>query len=118
MGTTNYRLNHNGQVCFLRAVINDNFDSTQRRIRVEDQADTIDLPILFHRSENRAKRVYKRQLDKEFVIYRRGFSGSDGYDFLIKVPKELTLSTTDVSRLKAIVNTYKLISKRYTIIYE
>jgi len=33
---TNYRLTHTGQVCYLKAVLNDRFDNAQRRITIED----------------------------------------------------------------------------------
>ena len=31
-----YRLKHNSQVCYLRKLLNDKFDSNQRRITIED----------------------------------------------------------------------------------
>ena len=35
---TVYRLTHNGQVCYLRAVLNDTFDPIERRITVTEEA--------------------------------------------------------------------------------
>ena len=31
-----YRLHHNGQVCYLEAVMNDHFDDSERRVYIED----------------------------------------------------------------------------------
>ena len=35
---TVYRLTHNGQVCYLRAVLNDQFDPIERRITITEEA--------------------------------------------------------------------------------
>ena len=40
---TDYRLNNNGQVCYLRAVLNDMFDPGLRRITISDTVDNIGL---------------------------------------------------------------------------
>ena len=49
---TDYRLNNNGQVCYLRAVLNDMFDPGLRRITVSDTVDNIGF-ITVHRRESR-----------------------------------------------------------------
>lgn len=114
---TNYRLSHNGQVCYLRAVLNDAFDPTQRRITLSDVAGTHEPFLLYWRSENNAKRIYRRDQSKEMILNRRGFGGTDSFDFVINIPNELNLSADDITRLKALTDTYKLVSKRYQIIY-
>jgi hypothetical protein len=111
-----YRLNHNGQVCYLRGMLNDNFDNTQRRITVEDAGTVIEPSRIFWRSEDKAKRIYLRSAYKEWIINRRGFGATGAYDFVIKIPSGLSLST-DLTRLKALANSYKLVSKRYSILF-
>lgn len=37
-----YRLSHNGQVCYLRAVLNDQFDPIERRITITDGTANMD----------------------------------------------------------------------------
>ena len=91
----NYRLWHNGQVCHLRAVLNDTFDQSERRITVDDES-----------SED----------GKAFIINRRGYGGVSGFDFWVSVPYALR-GKIDETRLAAVVSTYKLASKRWTINY-
>ncbi len=107
----NYRLRHTPQVCYLRSVLNDYFDSQLRRIEIEGVAEK-QSTIIFKRSLNRFLMVDKRP--DSLIINRRGFGGVDGFDFNILIPNDI-YNSIDINRLKAIVNTYKLASKRYTI---
>ena len=52
-----YRLWHNGQVCHLRAVLNDTFDHTERRITVDDE-DSGGL---------RGARLFTRDMDRHIL---------------------------------------------------
>lgn len=111
----NYRLNHNGQVCYLRAVINDSFDTISRRIVIEDTEELASM-IIYARSVGRWKMVTRRNSGTSLIINRRGFSGINGYDFVVKVPRSLNLSFNDEKRMSSIINAYKIASKRYLII--
>ena len=117
MAETKYKLSHNGQHCHLRGMLNDAFDKTQRRITLSDIAGTHEPFLLYQRSENKSKRIYRRDQNKELILNRRGFGGTDGFDFVINIPNELSLNADDVTRLKALTDAYKLVSKRYQIIY-
>lgn len=117
MADTNYKLVHNGQHCHLRGLLNDAFDPTQRRIFLSDVAGTHEPLLLYWRSENKAKRIYWRSENKEVILNRRGFGAVNGYDFVINVPNDLNLTTDDITRLRTLTDTYKLVSKRYQIIY-
>ena len=101
---TVYRLTHNGQVCYLRAVLNDQFDPIERRI------------TLHKREEEQAFLLPTRDTGRAFIINRRGFGGINGFDFWVNIPISL-YDTVDASRLRAIVGTYKLASKRFSINY-
>lgn len=112
-----YRLEHNGQTCYLRAVLNDMFDAGKRRITVTD----------YEQTTSEGKTIYMRELDNEtvvagrevmapLVVNRRGFVGVSGIDFMINLPAEMEGTIDDV-RLRAFVNAYKLVSKRYIINY-
>lgn len=115
---TGYRLEHNGQVCKLRGVLNDEFDPELRRIRIED-GDSLDGT-----SEGAA--VWQREMGRWVMVPRRGagyvrvhregFGGTGGYDFWVMVPDELQTAATE-TRLQAMVNMYKLAGKRFAIIY-
>lgn len=113
--TTRYRLRHNGQVCKLRGVLNDEFDPELRRITIEDSESSQLVE---------ASTVYRRDIGKwiilpirevgSTVVNRRGFDGITGFDFWINVPRVLINIQTRI-RLNSITNTYKLASKRFTI---
>lgn len=116
---TRYRLRHNGQVCKLRGVLNDEFDPELRRITIEDadsSVNNIEASTIFCRQLERWAMVPLR-CNGPLLIHREGFSGTSGYDFWVNVPEELR-SPQSETRMKAIINKYKLASKRYTIIYK
>ena len=100
-----YNLAHNSQVCYLRKALNDEFDSEQRRIRIEDGRQKQRLYI-YPRSAN--KPLY---LGKIF-LYQRGDYIDGGVDFIVVLPKDLTY---DKYKLEALVNFYKLAGKRWQI---
>lgn len=110
-----YRLNHNGQVCYLRAALNDTFDPELRRITVTDTAQNIGVMLVFQRDEDRPILVPLRDSGAVLLVNRRGFGGASGYDFVVNIP--LALRGLDEARLTAVVNTYKLASKRFAISY-
>lgn len=110
----NYRLYHNGQVCYLRAVLNDYFDPVLRRITITDAANDMNLSAVYLRSESRFLMMPQRQSGGAIILNRRGFSGTTGYDFTVNVPSELADQN---DRITAITNAYKLVSKRYSINY-
>lgn len=110
-----YRLNHNGQVCYLRAVLNDTFDPEQRRITVTDTAQNVGVMFVFCRAEDRPILVPRRNTEAVMLVNRRGFGGASGYDFVVNIP--FALRGVEETRLTAVVNTYKLASKRFAISY-
>lgn len=111
---TNYRLNHNGQTCYLRAVLNDAFDPTNRRITITD-GDISSTAIFIYARPKELFKMLKRRGEGVLLISRMGFSGTTGFNFMVNIPAELR--GIDESRLRAITNTYKLASKRYAINY-
>lgn len=112
-----YRLSHNGQVCHLRAVLNDMFDQTERRITVDDEDSGNQRGArLFTRDMDRHILVPLRATGNAFIINRRGYGGVSGFDFWVSIPYAL-MGKIDETRLTAVVSTYKLASKRWTINY-
>lgn len=103
-----YNLSHNSQVCYLTAMLNDNFDRQLRRIRVEDM------------ERNRRTYLYLREEQKpiylgtEYIHLRSEFS-DNGYDFRV-VLNGVVLSEGEPARMRALINYYKLASKRYLIV--
>ena len=108
-----YNLAHNGQVCYLRKVLNDRFDISRRRIKILEG--------------NRYKRRYIYTLGEKNPFYlageenggktlylRQSYDYADtGVDFIVLVPPRLIYNEYE---MKALVDFYKLSSKRYKII--
>lgn len=104
------RLNHNGQVCFLRGLLNDQFDREQRRIRIEDNESTSDGVIIEMREKTPKRLIW--HMPKR--IFRRGWEATGGVGFVVEVPEELRAREQE---LRSIVNEYKLASMRYLVRY-
>ncbi len=115
--TTGYRISHNGQVCKLRGVLNDEFDPALRRITIEDRESVaiIESSMIYVRDVSRWVFLPRRG-SGGVIIHREGFSGTSGFDFWVNVPGELRTAVKE-ARMRAMINTYKLASKRYTINY-
>lgn len=100
-----YNLTHNGQVCHLRKVLNDRFDVSARRIKITDG--------------NRYKREYiytlgeqkPRYLGKMYLRQNTDYSDT-GVDFIVLIPRGLIYNEYE---MKALIEFYKLASKRYKI---
>ena len=101
-------LTHNGQKCYLRKILNDNFDQTLRRIRIEDMTH-FNAVYVYTEPENQP--VYL----EEKYLYTSGEMQVSGVNFSVRIPK--TLRTRNVE-IKALIEAYKIASKRYIIIYE
>lgn len=110
---TDYRLSHNGQVCYLRAVLNDKFDPVLRRITIEDIG--ILPETIIHRRSTGLFLLLKHR-PEDIILHRRGFGGYNSYDFTVVLPAALRASVNE-ARLHAVINTYRLAGKRYTLSY-
>ena len=111
---SDYRLEHNGQVCYLRGLLNDLFDPIDRRITVTEEVSNVGNIVLHRREVQRAVRLPARGSGRMVVLNRRGYGGVSGYDFWVNIPVAL-LDEIDTDRARAVVDSYKLASKRYQI---
>ncbi|MCD8080182.1 MAG: hypothetical protein LUF04_07165 [Bacteroides sp.] len=114
---SDFRLLYNGQVCYLRAVLNQYFDPIQRRITITENADAVNNSQVFMRGLDQSQFLPTREQNKPLVINRKGLSGVNSYDFWINLPHELR-DEIQPERLKAVTDTYRLASKRYEINYK
>ncbi len=97
-----YELNHNGQVCYLRKVLNDAFDKKQRRINITD-GNKYGREYIYTRSENKPK-----YLGTMYLRPRSDYADT-GVDFIVEVPQEVYNET----EMRSLIDYYKLASKRY-----
>jgi hypothetical protein len=101
-----YKLNHTGQVCYLRKVLNDALDVAQRRIYI-DEGNSFPRKYIYTRAEK--KPVF---LGKMF-IYQNSEYTNTGVDFIVYAPAEII--DTQINELNSLITFYKLASKRYKI---
>lgn len=111
---TDYRLRYNGQVCHLEAVLNDMFDPGERRITITDSAENVGYISLHHRDADRSVLLPLRGSGRIVLLNRRGYGGVSGFDFWVNLPISL-YGDIDLAQVKAVVDTYKLASKRFSI---
>lgn len=102
-----YKINHTGQVCFLRAALNDELDPSERRIYIGD-GNSFPRKYIYTRAEN--KPVY---LGTFYIYQKEEFEGT-GADFIVYIPQEII--NTKWHQLIAITEFYKIASKRYQIV--
>lgn len=102
-----YKLNHNGQVCYLRAALNDQFDAGQRRIKI--------MPP----NSNERKYIYTEvELKPRYLplyLYDASSYEDSGVDFVVQVPDDLVF---DKYMMNYVINFYKMVTMRYRIITE
>ncbi|HLO59067.1 MAG TPA: hypothetical protein VK172_14680 [Lentimicrobium sp.] len=111
-----YRTAITPQVCYLQKVLNDTFDNTERRIIILDNPEK--TVLLIHTDEaNKPLMIHKVRSGHDSVtpLIHDSSSFSGGQDFTVKVPFSLTQAQE--YRMMSILNNYKLISKRYKILY-
>lgn len=113
---TGYRLGHNGQVCKLRGVLNDVFDGEERRITVTDAVSGSggDRSVVWQRETGRWVMLPLGGAGAA-LIHREGLGGTGDVDFVVNVPGCLSV---DETRVRAVVNMYKLAGKRFAINYK
>lgn len=112
-----YRLSHNGQVCYLTAVLNDALDASERRITIADTERDNPVMWLRERVKSYPLTVYPRKEKRAVMISRRGMTGNDVVDFVVKVPTSVsTAAGYDNKRLCSLVNMYKPAGMRYIVL--
>lgn len=105
-----YNLAHNGQVCYLRKVLNDSFDPTLRRIYIGD-GNRYTRNYIYTNGEQQPKylgTMYLRQAEDY---------ADTGLDFRVIVPDDFDINAV-YHQMKATIDFYKLAGKRYKIEHE
>lgn len=101
-----YNLAHNSQKCYLRAALNDRFDNEQRRIEIDD-GNSFKRKYIYTDAEEKP-----RFLGTIFLYGDEDYEDT-GVDFLVIVPAGLVYS---IYEMNALIDFYKLASKRYKIV--
>ncbi len=103
-----YKLEHTGQVCKLRKVLNDRCDSVLRRITI-DEGNAFPRKYIYTKAEK--KPVF---LGKLFINSQNDYFNT-GVDFIVNAP--LNIKNNEEFRLIDLIKFYKLAGKRYKINY-
>lgn len=103
-------LQHNGQVCYLRCLLNDKFDPVLRRIRITNGS-AFEAVYAFTYLEAQPKYLGSLYL-RQYIDY-----ADNGIDFMVIIPADLKLQNS-IEQLKATMDYYKLASKRGRIQFE
>ncbi|MDR2806268.1 MAG: hypothetical protein LBB85_11670 [Dysgonamonadaceae bacterium] len=112
-----YRLKANGQVCYLRRTLNDAFPAANGKIKIYDGGVTGEW--LYAWDEGYNSYNYYLLVPDDGVMLWDGPSILSGKNhFVVVVPALLRENPDNITQLRAIVNSYKLLSKSYSIIYE
>jgi hypothetical protein len=111
-----YRLRMNGQVCYLRRVLNDAFPEANNAIRIEDGI-TTGRWLYAYDADNNPFINYLLITDDGTVFCDKSTILEGVSGFTVVVPRALYNINND-AKLRSLLNAYKLLSKSYTIQYE
>ena len=111
VAATQYRLSHNSQVCYLRAVLNDAFDFSDRRIRIVD-FEGLEAVYLWPDADQRDIDITD---DSPTYLWPDDAYTDSGIDFTIQIPAGICTSASDLAYLASLMNTYKTPGKNYNI---
>ena len=98
------------------ALLNDKFDPIDRRITITETVENVGFITLHKRKEDAEVLVPRRGSGRILILNRRGYGGVSGYDFWVNIPLAL-YDKLDITQVRAVVDAYKLASKRFSINY-
>jgi hypothetical protein len=117
IATKRYELSFNGQVIYLEHLLNDQFDSTQRRIYISDPNPLDNAPaILYNLIDNSETAIIYNMGDAQANDSLIAFNFADiqnQYDFILNVPNDLSNLNLRIGKM---LDQYKEASKHYFII--
>jgi hypothetical protein len=114
-----YKVAHTSQVCYMEAGLNDLFDNTLRRIAIKNGL-FIEPLYVYTVDEEKPLWLHPEDDNKPLWLYSEDDLNNNDTDFIVCVPIDLQPANTValnayLSRIKALINYYKLASKTYTI---
>jgi hypothetical protein len=109
-----YRLRMNAQVCYLRKALNDAFPSVNGAIQIRDADRGGKWMFAYDQDVDHTALIIE---DSGTMFYGRAAIIEQAAGFEVVVPPLLKTPNND-TKLRVLLNQYKLLSKKYTIIYE
>lgn len=106
-----YQLTITGQVCYLERLLNDKYDFTLRRIRIDDAV--WHLPWFVYREpEEKPQFLYTESEGKTRYVYTEGEAGEVKDDFVVLVPLDIFFI---LDEMRSVIDSYRLAGTKYTI---
>ena len=109
---------NNAQICYMQAVINDEFDFYERRIKIRNYEFDFNSLLILDKSNNQRVPYTEQFTTPPYIIMEKGVIGADQIDFEVVFPVGFTLSSDEQRRLKILIHKNKLSTKKYIISYE
>ena len=101
---------YNYQVCYLEAMLNDNFDKKLRRIYITDM-DVRKFLMIYKMEEDRPVMINQKETGSPIMIHR--VEEIDVRNaFVVNTPNELS---SQINRIRASVDIYRLASREFVI---
>lgn len=111
-----YKIEHTPQVYSMVNVLNDAFDLGQRRIRIVDGV--YKSPVYFYEPEETSPVHFYEPEEENFVyFYEPEELELLDVDFIVLLPQGLSLTDSEMIRLRALVDFYRSPDKTYEIRY-
>ena len=109
-----YTLKITPQIFALEKALNDRFDAENRGIYIRDSYSDYNPNVFLHPvAENRTVSIFLQAESRPRYLYLRNETPAIGFDFFVNVPESLVFNKNEMI---ALVNFYKLLGKRFTII--
>jgi hypothetical protein len=108
-----YKLMITPQVCYVEMALNDKYDSSNRKIKIE-QPKRKDPLFLYKKLENKPVYLFnKAEVSKpKTVLYQKGEASAFQYDFIVQVPATVAFN---MDEMMAVIDSYILPDKVYKI---
>lgn len=109
-----YRLHHTGQVCYLRAALNDAFAGRSCDFVIEDSEVTSEWIYVLSETEYPYDQLLiKSETETDGVtVWSEDYILIETTPFMVGVPPEIYASADEMDKVRHIVNGYKLLSKK------
>lgn len=110
-GSTNYKLNFNGQVIYLEHYLNDLYDTTQRRIYIEDTAN-IDYNYVYNIAELIPTLMVYNSNENIPVYVVNENEVVEQFNFIVNIPNSISFTEKII---RSQIDYYKVAGKKYKI---
>ena len=109
-----YRIGHTGQVCYLRAVLNDAFPERSCDFGIEDSDVTSEfIYALSEVAFPYDQLIITAETETGMVeVWSESYILVETTPFLVECPTELYSNVDSMNKIRSLVNTYKLLSKK------